>query len=505
MAKSRAEKVTKNVFFSIATEVIKLFCGLILPRLILTNYGSAYNGIVQSVSQFLSMIALMKLGIGSLTRSSLFKPLAEKDDEELNRVLSATEAFMRRLALIFAGLVLVFACVYPILISDEFDWLFSATLIIIISISTFAEYYFGFTYQMLVSADQKDYISSILSIITIILNTIISVVLINNNFSIHMVKLGSAFANIITPIFLYIYCHKHYNLKKIKSGNINKLPQRWDALTHEMASFVNDNTDVMILTLFSNLLEVSVYSVYHYVTVNLKKIITSFVAGFSAAFGEMYAKKEDEVFIKNFKIYELISHSFTSVIYSTAMVMIIPFVLLYTKDVVDVNYNRLYFAILICLGGAFDSFRYPYKSVINSTGHFKGTKHIAITESIINILVSVICVIKFGLVGVAVGTFLTMLYGCLSYSSYLSKNILKIDYKDSFVRIVISFVTIVLTYLISRLYMGEINNYLNWIVYSIITGLLSMIITLIINKMLYNDVFMQAINKIKRVILRKVK
>lgn len=66
---------------------------------------------------------------------------------------------------------------------------------------------------MLVSADQKDYISSILSIITIILNTIISVVLINNNFSIHMVKLGSAFANIITPIFLYFYCHKHYNLK----------------------------------------------------------------------------------------------------------------------------------------------------------------------------------------------------------------------------------------------------------------------------------------------------
>ena len=133
---------------------------------------------------------------------------------------------MRRLALIFAGLVLVFACVYPLLISDEFDWLFSATLIMIISISTFAEYYFGFTYQMLISADQKDYISSILSIITIIFNTIISVVLINNNFSIHMVKLGSAFANIITPVFLYIYCHKHYNLKKIKSGNINKLPQR---------------------------------------------------------------------------------------------------------------------------------------------------------------------------------------------------------------------------------------------------------------------------------------
>lgn len=505
MAKSRAEKITKNVFYSIATEAIKLICGLVLPRLILTKYGSAHNGIVQSVSQFLSMIALMKLGIGSLTRASLFKPLAENNDDELNKVLSATEAFMRRLAYIFAGMVLVFACIYPFFVLDQFSWLFSATLIIIISISTFAEYYFGFTYQVLISADQKDYISSILAIITTILNTIISVILINNNFSIHIVKLGSALANIITPITLYIYCHKHYHLKKVKSVDINVFPQRWDALTHELASFVNDNTDVIILTLFSNLLEISVYSVYHYVTVNLKKIITSLVAGFSSAFGDMYARKQHDLLIKNYKIYELISHSFTSIVYAITMVMIIPFVLLYTKKVVDVNYNRLYFSILITLGGAFDSFRYPYKSVINTTGHFRGTKRIAICESCINIFVSIICVIMFGLEGVAIGTFLTMLFGCLSYSYYLSKSVLEIDYFDTFKHLLLSILTIVVTYLLSGLYLGNINSYLMWVYYSCITGLLAVSITMIINFVFYKDTFIEAINIIKRVLLRKVR
>ena len=72
--------------------------------------------------------------------------------------------------------------------------------------NTFAEYYFGFTYQMLVSADQKNYIISALSIVTVILNTLVSVILINMNFSIHIVKLGSSLVNIISPLYLYFYC-----------------------------------------------------------------------------------------------------------------------------------------------------------------------------------------------------------------------------------------------------------------------------------------------------------
>lgn len=188
MAKSRTEKVIKNVFFNITMEVVKLVCGLILPKLILSNYGSDYNGIVQSVSQFIMCIALMKMGIGGVTVAALFKPLMNKDDDELNRVLASTEHFMRKVGLIFVVFVLVFAFIYPIFISTEFDWLFSASLIVIISISTFAEYYFGFTYQMLVMADQKHYLLSLLSITTTIVNTIVSVILINLNCS----KIGRA-------------------------------------------------------------------------------------------------------------------------------------------------------------------------------------------------------------------------------------------------------------------------------------------------------------------------
>ncbi|MBQ6478130.1 MAG: polysaccharide biosynthesis C-terminal domain-containing protein [Erysipelotrichaceae bacterium] len=487
MATSRTRKAAKNIVYGLSTELIKLACGLILPRLILSNYGSAYNGIVTSVSNFLSVIALMKMGIGDATRAALFKPLANKDDDQINEVLASTEAFMRRIAAIFAIFVLGFSCIYPLLISDEFEWLFSASLVLIISISTFAEYYFGFTYQMLLSADQKYYIYHGLSILTTILNAVVSVILINGNYSIHIVKLGSAAVNIITPIYLYIYCHRKYNLKKKKDVKPKKIPQRWDAFTHEVASFVNDNTDTMILTVFTNLSEVSVYSIYHYVIINLKKIISSFVSSFGSAFGDMYARDERELMKKNLRIYETITFSFVSVIYSTTLALIVPFVLLYTKGVNDTNYDRELFAVLLTLGGAFNCIRYPYKSIINCTGHFKMTKKIAISEAVMNILISFAVVLKYGLIGVAVGTVCTMIFGTLMYSKFVADHIVLRDPKESYFHIVLTVVVMAVVYLLSRFYIGTIHSYLMWVVFAFVTVFLAGILTLLIDIVFYRE------------------
>ena len=167
MKRSRTQKAFLNVASSIFAEAVSLVCGLVLPRLILSNFGSAYNGITQSISQFISYISLMKAGIGGATAVALYKPLAEKDNRRISEVLAATESFMRKIAMLFAVFVIVFAALYPLIIVKDFDWWFTASLVIIISISTFGQYYFGFTYQTLLSADQKDYITTILEIITI--------------------------------------------------------------------------------------------------------------------------------------------------------------------------------------------------------------------------------------------------------------------------------------------------------------------------------------------------
>ena len=502
MKKSRTKRAILAVTTSFAKEFVSLVCGLVLPRLILSSFGSAYNGITQSISQFISYIELMKAGIGGATISALYKPVSEKNENEVNEILTSTQKFMRKISGIFVVFVLVFASLYPLLIVKDFDWWFTFSLIVIISISTFAQYYFGFTYQCLLAADQKNHITTSLDILSIILNTIVSVVLINGGYTIHIVKLGSAIVSLITPLFLYVYVRKKYNIKH-REPKEDKIPQKWSAAAHEVASFVNNNTDVLILTMFSNLLEISVYSVYHYVVVNIKRIVTNFTIGFGAAFGDMYAKNEIDLMNKNLGIFELIIYSFATITCSVTLVMIIPFVLLYTKGVTDVNYNRPIFALIITIGCAFNCFRVPYRSIVYAVGHYKQTKNGAIFEAILNIFLSVVCVIKFGLVGVGIGSTAAMAFRSIQYAYYLSKNIMYRDIKLFIKHVVICFMIMLAVYIISKTYLPlTIDSWPKWIIYSTITTIIAGAFTLITDYIFYKDDLYGLFRKLKANFMR---
>ena len=504
MGKSRTKKVFFNVATSIASEVISLLCGLVLPSLILNNYGSAYNGITQSISQFISYISLMKAGIGGATAVALYKPLANKNNIEISEVLAATEKFMRKIALLFALFIVGFAIIYPLFIVTDYGFMFTASLIVIIAISTFGQYYFGFTYQMLLSADQKDYITTCLNIVTTILNTIVSVILIKGNYSIHIVKLGSSVVHLITPICLYFYVRKKYNIIKGANANYDVIPQRWDATAHEVASFINNNTDVVLLSLLSSMEEVSVYTVYHYVISNLKKIVTQVTVGFGAAFGDMYAKNEIDLMHQNLGIFELIIYSFTSVLYSVALVMILPFVSVYTKGVVDAEYIRPLFAFITIMGSVFNCFRIPYRVIVINVGHYKQTKNGAILEAVLHIVISVIGCMKFGLIGISFGSLVAMIFRSCQYAIYLSKNIMYRDIRYFIKHVILCFAIIGAVYVCSRLYIpSSISSWLEWVSYATITTILALMLTLATDYLLYKNDLMNFIAKIKRNFLKK--
>ena len=503
MKKSRTKRAFANIISSLIAEFVALACGLVLPRMILSSFGSAYNGITQSISQFISYISLMKAGIGGATAVALYKPLAEKDNVKISEVLAATEQFMRKIALLFAVFVLGFAVIYPLVIVREFDWFFTASLVVIISISTFGQYYFGFTYQMLLSADQKDYITTGLNILTTIINTIISVILINNNFSIHIVKLGSSLANLITPIFLYFYVRKKYKIIDGVKPNKDLIPQRWDATAHEVASFINNNTDVVLLSMFSVMKEVSVYTIYHYVVSNLKKIVTRVTVGFGAAFGDMYARDEIELMHQNLGIFELIIYSFTSILYSVTFVMILPFVSIYTAGVTDVEYIRPFFAFITIMSSIFNCFRIPYRVIVINVGHYKQTKNGAIMEAVLHIVISVLGVIRFGLIGIAFGALVAMVFRSCQYAIYLSNNIMYRDIRYFINHVLLTFAIMAAVYYCSKLYMPEtIGSWLSWASYAALTTVIATTLTLSTDYLFYREDLMNLIGKLKRNFLR---
>lgn len=496
MNKSRSKKALKNTLSAFGGELITMICGLILSRMILTYYGSAYNGIISSIAYFISFITLMKAGIGGVTRAALYKPLAEHDDAVMSEVLYETEHYIRKIALIFLGSVVFFAAGYPFLVTNDFSWSFTFSLIIIISVTTFIQYYFCYTRSVLLEADQKIIVWNIALAVSTVLNTVLAVALIQMDASIHLVKLGSAVTYVVVPLIVYIYTNRNYKINRYAKPQMCRLKQRWDALAHEVADFINNNVDVIVLTVFTNLKEVSVYMVYAYVT-TIRKVVLNSVSSFHVAFGNMYARNERELMYENLQIYELIVFSVTSIMYSVSLVMVVPFAVLYTNGVTDVSYNRPLFGVLLVFANALTCFRIPYNAITLVAGHFKQTKKIAYCEAILNILISVLCVLKWGIVGVTVGTLTAAVFRSSMYAHYMGTYVLprKFIYYVQHVIVTISIMGIV--WLIGTQFMTAIPSFGTWVVKAFCVTILAMVLTITADVFFWRNDLIKLIHKVR--------
>lgn len=465
----RGRKALINTAVNLFEELVAVICGFILPRLILTAFGSRYNGLTTSITQFLSCAVLLRSGIGGATRAALYKPIAENNNEELSAIVKATDIFMKKIGLILGGSIIAFAAIYPFFVKNEFEWFFTFSLFVIIGASTFAESFFGITYLIVLQADQRVWVSSLLKSICYVANTIICAVLIYAGATIHIVKLGSATVYVLYPIILGAYVRRKYRIKKNVKPNMLAISQRWDSFWHQIATFVMNNTDVMVLTVFTNMLEVSVYSIYNMVISSLKRLIGSVSSGIEAAFGNMIAKKEDEILAHNLSVFEFMIFSLATVVYTTAALLILSFVSIYTRGVNDVNYIRPAFAYIILFAQFFNAIRLPYQLVVQAAGHYKATKKGAIVEPIINIVLSIALVIKFGLVGVAVGTLAATIFRTVQYSLYMSSNLVKRSWFITPSRCIIAFVeTGLAVLLVYFLNLSEPGTYLEWLLNAVV-------------------------------------
>lgn len=476
----------KNAFYTVITslllQIVLIVTNLILPHFIIINYGSNVNGLIQSITQFLGYIVLLETGIGAVIKATLYKPLAKKDDKELSKIIVSTQKFFRKISFILIGYVILMCMVYPYLVSNEFDSFYTISLLIIISISIFMQYYFGLANQILIQSDQKGYIINICKIITSIVSTAIMIVMIYLETSIQIVKASGTIILIIAPIYYYLYVKKHYNLNRKVKSDKTLLSQRWDGFAHQISAFIHGNADIALLTFFSTLSEVSVYSIYSLITTGLKSIIGILTSSISATFGNIYANNEKEKFEYHFEIFDYFNLLIITFVFTMASFLITPFVKIYTIGVGDVNYDRLLFGILLVISEAIYCLRCSYSNIIFVVGDFKQTKVHGYIESGLNILLSLILINQFGLVGIVIGTLIGMLYRLIVSIIYVHKNIIKININNLIKKYLVNIISILFfCIIVSFVKITDINSYMIWIKYAITYSIIFMLIMLIMN------------------------
>ncbi|MEF2619205.1 MAG: polysaccharide biosynthesis C-terminal domain-containing protein [Clostridia bacterium] len=421
----------KNLFTSFLFQVITIISGLILPRIIIGTFGSALNGLIASITQFLSFISLLEGGLGAVVLAELYRPLAERDDIKVKSILYSCQNFFKKLSFVFVLYTVVLSVVYGIQFRKEYSFGFVCSLVYILSFTTLVQYLFSISYKLLLQAQQKIYIVNLVSSLTVLVNLLFSLILIIAYPSIHLIKLCSAFAFLLQPIILKKYIdNKFYNLKEDKSVYQFEIEKRWDGFAQNLAHFVNLNTDIIVITIFMSLTDVSIYTVYLLPITALRSIISSMTNSYQSALGKYYTDDERTLLISNFEKFNRFNLFISIVMFGTCIILINPFVALYTADVHDINYIQPIFSILIVVANMMFCIREPYRVLVLAAGKFKETNVGAIVEAVINLIVSILLIKRFGLIGVAVGTILAILYRFIYLIIYLKNDVLYKPYNS---------------------------------------------------------------------------
>lgn len=423
--KSKARNVTAiNAITNLILQLVTIASGFIIPRLILQNFGSETNGLISSLNQFLNYITLLEGGVSSVIMANLYKPILDNDLQKLSSVVKTAQSFFKKIAIVFLGYSLLLAICYPLIFNTNFSYEYIFSLILILSINLFIQYNFSLSWKLLLNADKKVYQVSLVQIILIVLNTVLFAGLIKVYPNIHFLKFISAIVFILQPIVYNHLIKKYYNLDKHAPIDNSLIKDRWAGFGINIAYFIHYNTDIVILTIFTNLKVVSIYTVYCLVTTGLRQLIMSVSGGISPSLGHAYNSGDKTRLNSFFDRYEFIILFITFLLFTVGGLLITPFVSLYTKGIADINYYQPVFGVLIIISEALYCIRDPYVSLAYSANQFKKlTKH-AYIEAGLNIIVSLILVNKLGIIGVAIGTLIGMVYRTVFQIVFLQNNIL---------------------------------------------------------------------------------
>ncbi len=493
---SRRKKLLLNTVTGVFKQLITVICGFILPRYFLLYYGSSVNGLVSSITFYLSFIALLDMGVGAVVQANLYKPLAEKNNDEISRIIMSSERFFCKLAYIFIGYIILLCVFFPLMV-DYGRW-YTISLLIIISISNLIQYLFGMTYQLLLNSDQKAYVQLGLQIGTVLLNTVLAITLIRLGASIHVVKLMTTMVYVIRPIGQMVYVHRHYDINKRIELVGEPIKQKWNGFSQHFAAVICQNIDVAVLTLFSAIENVSIYSVYYNVTYGVEQIIMTAATGVESLFGNMIANGENKKLSEVFGAIEWLTHFGVTVVFTISAIMIVPFVAVYTRGITDANYITPIFGVLLVTAYGFQCLRIPYFRIIKAAGHFKETQNGAYISAVLNIVVTVLLVFNYGLNGAALGTLIAMIYHTCYFVWYLKKNIINRPIKYFVTYIIVDTFVAIISFFLTKGFVTVCNTYIEWMLISVKVMLIVFSVSAIINIIIFKDNIKRLFRLIKR-------
>lgn len=424
MAKSRAVNSAVNIVYSFGVKLVSFLASFFLRTVFIRTLGMEYAGVSGLFTDILTVLSFAELGISTAMTYALYKPIAEKDTDRINRLMNFYKLAYRFVAgtVLAGGLV----CVpfLPVIVTDVPNIKESIVLIYLLYVVNTASSYLLIYKSTLLTASQKHYeinkITIKISLTKCVVESIL--LLVFHNFILYLCV--EIFLAIFQNILIGRKAQKEFpdilkgsNHDKLEKQEIKKLFHDIKALfLYKISGVVLSGTDSIIISSFLGTGLVGILANYNLIIKNIYNLVLQIFSSMSASIGNMAVTESSEKQYKVFRALLLLSFWFFGMCAAVLYVCITPFMVLWMGEE---NTFGTAIVIVLLIDFYLTGMMSPISSFRTSNGLFVQGQYRPLVMAVINIAVSVALVKPLGVLGVLIGTVFSRITTQVWYDPYL--------------------------------------------------------------------------------------
>lgn len=301
--KSRTQYSILNMFTGFLGFILSAVAAYACRMIFVRTLSEQYLGLTGLLQNFLSMLSLAELGIGSAITYSLYKPIANDDREKIATLMHAFKIAYRIIGLIVAIAGIASIPFLNFVVKDTSGIKENIYLIYgIYLFNTASSYFFSFR-GTLIYAYQRDYIVSGIGYATAILQNILQIIVLlafsSSSFIPYIIVMSASVWT--SNILVTIYAKKHFPFAEKKNTAPLAKEERWKIIknvkaiiTYKISGLLVNNTDNLVITYFSGLGITGLASNYALLMTTLDGLLKNVFNSLTASIGNLNAVESEE-------------------------------------------------------------------------------------------------------------------------------------------------------------------------------------------------------------------
>ncbi|MCC8016927.1 MAG: oligosaccharide flippase family protein [Clostridiales bacterium] len=291
MQMNRTKNAARNMIWGAVEKIASLVLPFLTRTVLIKVLGAEYLGLNSLFTSILSVLSISELGIGTAIVFSMYKPIAEYDNDMLCALLNAYKKIYYVIGTIILAAGVIIIPFLPKLIKDSYPA--DINLYVLYSIYLFNTVvgYYLFAYKAaLFSAFQRNDLASKRSAAVSVASNVFQILLLLTTHNYYTYVLVVPLATIITNIANAYLANKMFPKIKCR-GSLSKETKHGikkrivGLLSFKIYTVVFTSVDTIVISAFLGLTPLTVYDNYYYVQSSIIGFLTIITASVTAGIG----------------------------------------------------------------------------------------------------------------------------------------------------------------------------------------------------------------------------